>query len=177
MYVYVCIYTYIYTHTRTRKYHNTHLHANIMSHIWHMSHTCCTVHTAASNTLTIYIYMYMYTYMYIHNIYIHTYTIYFYGYIFTYMYTRPTQSIIYVPLQVPRFHKSILRIVQYKYLKSCSEDFILKNLILHTRSCSTAFITQHSWLLHFRQAEICLVEMICTTVVPARRGFLGGASP
>jgi len=80
-----------------------------------------------------------------------------------------TQSIMYVPLQVIRFHKSILLIVQYKYLKSCSEDFILKILILHTRSCSTAFITQHSWLLHFHQAEICLVEMI-----PQGRNLPGG---
>ena len=32
------------------------------------------------------------------------------------------RSIIYVPLQVIRFHKSILLIVQYEYLKSCSED-------------------------------------------------------
>ena len=47
-----------------------------------------------------------------------------------------------------------------------------KNLILRTRPCGTAFITQHSWLLHFRQAEICLVEMICTTVVPASKGHL-----
>jgi len=52
-----------------------------------------------------------------------------------------------------------------------------KNLILRTRPCGTAFITQHSWLLHFRQAEICLVEMICTTVVPALKGHLEGASP
>jgi len=37
--------------------------------------------------------------------------------------TRPTQSIMYVPLQVNRFPKSILLIVQYKYLKSCSGDF------------------------------------------------------
>ena len=36
---------------------------------------------------------------------------------------RPTQSIMYVPLQVNRFQKSILLIVQYKYLKSCSGDF------------------------------------------------------
>ena len=36
---------------------------------------------------------------------------------------RPTQSIMYVPLQVNRFQKSILVIVQYKYLKSCSGDF------------------------------------------------------
>jgi len=89
----------------------------------------------------------------------------------------PTQSIIHVPLQSIRFHKSILLIVQYKYSKSCTEDFILKNLILRTRSCSTAFITQHSWLLHFHQAEICLVEIICTTVVPTSKGHLGGASP
>jgi len=45
-----------------------------------------------------------------------------------------------------------------------------KNLILRTRSCVTSFITQHSWLLHFPQAEICLLEMICTTVVPASKG-------
>jgi len=36
------------------------------------------------------------------------------------MQIRPTQSIMYVPLQVTRFQKSILLIVQYKYLKSCS---------------------------------------------------------
>jgi len=36
---------------------------------------------------------------------------------------RPTQSIMYVPLQVNRFQKSILVIVQYKFLKSCSGDF------------------------------------------------------
>jgi len=90
---------------------------------------------------------------------------------------RPTQSIIYVPLQVIGFHKIILLIVPYKYLKSCPEDFILKNLILRTRSCGTAFITQQIWLLYFRQAEICLVKMICTTVVPASKRHLGGASP
>jgi len=36
---------------------------------------------------------------------------------------RPTQSIMYVPLRVNRSQKSILLIVQYKYLKSCSGDF------------------------------------------------------
>jgi len=35
---------------------------------------------------------------------------------------RPTQSIMYVPLQVNIFQESILVIVQYKYLKSCSGD-------------------------------------------------------
>ena len=78
---------------------------------------------------------------------------------------RPTQSILNIPFQVNGLHKSILLIVQYKYTKSCSEDFILKNLILRTRSCGTTIITQHSWLFHFGQAEICLFEMICSTVV------------
>ena len=41
--------------------------------------------------------------------------------------SRPTQAIMYIPFQVNICHKSILRILQYKYLKSCSEDFILKN--------------------------------------------------
>jgi len=36
---------------------------------------------------------------------------------------RPTQSMICVSLQVNRFQKFILLIVQYKYLKSCSKDF------------------------------------------------------
>jgi len=43
--------------------------------------------------------------------------------------------IIIIPLQANRFQKSILLIVQYKYWKSCSGDFILQNLILRTRSC------------------------------------------
>ena len=36
---------------------------------------------------------------------------------------RLTQSIMYVPSQVNRFHKSVLVIVQYKHLKSCSGGF------------------------------------------------------
>ena len=50
---------------------------------------------------------------------------------------RPTQSVMYVPLQVKIFNESILLIVQYKHLKSCSEIFILQILILRTRSCVT----------------------------------------
>ena len=56
---------------------------------------------------------------------------------------RPTQSIMYVPLLVNTFGKIIFVIVQYKYFKSCSEDFMLQNRILCTRSCGTAFISQH----------------------------------
>jgi len=60
-----------------------------------------------------------------------------------YQSARP-QCIIYVPLLVNIFQQSILLIVQYKYLKSCSVDLILQNLLLNTRSCDTAFIM--GWL-------------------------------
>ena len=36
---------------------------------------------------------------------------------------RPTRSVMYVPLQVNRFAESVLLIVQYRYLQSCSGDF------------------------------------------------------
>jgi len=65
----------------------------------------------------------------------------------------PTQSIMYVPLQVNRFKKIILLIVQYKYLKSCSRRFYCPNLILRTRLCGTMFITQPSCLFYFRLTE------------------------
>ena len=39
------------------------------------------------------------------------------------IYIRPTQSVMYVPLQVKRFADSVLLIVQYRCLKSCSGDF------------------------------------------------------
>jgi len=90
---------------------------------------------------------------------------------------RPTQSIFYVFLQVIRSQKSILLIVQYKYLKSCSGDFILQNLIVRIRSGGTSFISQSSWVLHFRLPKICQAEIFCTTVVPVSKGHLGGASP
>ena len=66
---------------------------------------------------------------------------------------RPTQSIMYVPLQVNRSQKCILLIVQYKYIKSCSGDFNGPNLILRTILCGTGFITQPSCLLDFQLTE------------------------
>ena len=59
------------------------------------------------------------------------------------VYIRPTQSIIYVPLLVCVFHKSILIIIRYKYSKSGSKDFKLEDVILRTRVCGTGFIPQH----------------------------------
>jgi len=85
---------------------------------------------------------------------------------------RPTQSIMYVPLQVNMFLKSILLIVQYKYLKSCSGDFILQNLILRTLSRGTGFITQSSWVFYFLQTTLDgnFLYHICTSFERASRG-------
>jgi len=70
------------------------------------------------------------------------------------MCVRPTQSIIYVPLLVCVFHKSILLIVQYKYFKSYSKDFKLQNLILRTQLCVTGFSPQQSWILNIVESLI-----------------------
>jgi len=72
-----------------------------------------------------------------------------------YCISRPTKSIIYVPLLVRVFHKSVLLIVQYKYLKNFPKDFPLQNLILRTRLCGTGFIPQHRWVVDFH-----LIDMI-----------------
>ena len=65
--------------------------------------------------------------------------------------------------------KSILLVVQYrgKYSKSCSEDFILQDLILRTRLCGTGFIAQPSWLFHFKTKKM----LGRTCFVPLRRGW------
>jgi len=88
--------------------------------------------------------------------------------------SRPTQSIMYVPLQVNRSQKSILLIVQYKYLKSCSRDFILKNLILRTRSCGIGFITQSSWGFHFHQTTVVSWKCFVPQLYQFRRGISKG---
>jgi len=66
-----------------------------------------------------------------------------------YLCIHPTQSTICFHLLVNKFQKIALLIVQYKNFKSCSEDFILQNLIFCTRLCGTGLITQRSWLFHF----------------------------
>jgi len=68
---------------------------------------------------------------------------------------RSTQSIIYVPLLVSVFHKSILLVVQHKYLKCWSKDFTLQNLILRTIVYGTGCIPQHYWVVDFH-----LINMI-----------------
>jgi len=96
---------------------------------------------------------------------------------YTFIYIRLTPSIIYVALQVNRFQKIYLRIVQYKYLRSCSKHRILQNLILRTKFCGTRFVTQPSCVLDFHLTEICQAEMICIGGVPLLNRHLGGAGP
>ena len=90
---------------------------------------------------------------------------------------RPTQSVMYVPLQVNIFHENILLIVQYKYLKSYSGDFYSPESDPPHKIMRYWFYYS-IWLgFSFPQDHAGLVEMICTTVVPISKGHLGGASP
>ena len=89
---------------------------------------------------------------------------------------RPTQSMIYVPLLVNRFQKSVLLFVQYKQLKSCSGDLILQNVILRTRSCGTGVITEPSWLLHFHRPKWSGGNILYHWGT-STKGHLGGTSP
>jgi len=80
---------------------------------------------------------------------------------------------VYVPLLVNRFQKSVLLIVQYKYLKFCSGDFILQNLILRTISCGTGFITEPSWLLHFQPTKMVGRKCFVPPRYQLQRGISG----
>ena len=87
---------------------------------------------------------------------------------------RPTQSIMYVPLQVNRFKKIILLIVRYKYLKSCSRRFYCPNLILCTRLCGTMFITQPSCPCYFHLTESVRRKWFVLAVYQFRKGISAG---
>jgi len=68
----------------------------------------------------------------------------------------PTQSIIYVPLQVNRFQKSILLIVQYKDLKSRSGDFIVRYANVGAERYSTCREKGGE-----KRFEICFTFLLC----------------
>ena len=84
---------------------------------------------------------------------------------------------MYVPLQVNRFAESVLLIVRYRYLKSCSGDFYyLESDPPH--KIMRYWFYYSIWLgFSFPPDHAGLVEMICTTVVPVSKGHLGGGSP
>jgi len=90
---------------------------------------------------------------------------------------RPTQSVMYVPLQVNRFAQSILLIVQYRYLKSCSGDFYSPESDPPHKIMRYWFYYS-IWLgFSFPPDRICQVEMICIGGVPVSKRHFGGAGP
>jgi len=84
---------------------------------------------------------------------------------------------MYVPLQVNIFHESIVLIVQYKYSKSCSGDFYSPDSDPPHKIMRYWFCYSIWWGFSFPPDHAGLVEMICTTVVPVSKGYLGGARP
>jgi len=88
---------------------------------------------------------------------------------------RRNHSRIYVPLLVYLSQKVILLIVQYKYLKSCSKNFKLQDVILRTRLCGTGFIPQHCRVVDFHLTKIVggnFLYQVCTISERAnRRGW------
>ena len=113
----------------------------------------------------IYIYIHMYMYIYILRI-----------FVYAYIYIRPTQSIIYVPLQVNRFQKSISLIVQYKYLKSCSGDFCSPESDPPHESCGAGFNSQSSWVFHFHLTIMVRWKCFVPQLYQLRRGISEGPS-
>jgi len=90
---------------------------------------------------------------------------------------RPTQSIMYVPVQVNRSQKCILLIVQYKYLKSCSGNFLFSESDPpHKIMCYWVYYSTQL-CFGFPPDRICQVEMICTGGVPVLKRHFGGAGP
>jgi len=97
-------------------------------------------------------------------------------YVYTYIY--PPDPINHVcSLTGEQISENYLTYRSVQYLKSCSEDLILQNLILPTRLCGTGFITQPSCVLDFSMTEICQAEMICIGGVPGLKRHFGRAGP
>jgi len=90
---------------------------------------------------------------------------------------RPTQSIMYVPLQVNRSQKCILLIVQYKYIKSCSGDFYSPESDPPHKIMRYWVYYSTQLVLGFPPDRICQAEMICIGGVPVLKRHFGGAGP
>jgi len=88
--------------------------------------------------------------------------------------TRPTQLVMYVPLQENRSQGSILLIVQYKYLKSCSGDFYSPESDPPHKIMRYLFYYSIRLGFSFQEDHAGLIQMICTTVVPVWKGISVG---
>ena len=72
------------------------------------------------------------------------------------------------------FHKSILLIVQYKYLKICSKDFTLQDLILRTRLCGTDFIPRCGLVVDFHLTKMVRRKCFAPDLYQLRKGKTAG---
>jgi len=102
---------------------------------------------------------------------------------------RPTQSIVYVPLQVNRFRNSVLLIVQYKYLKSCSGYFNSPESDPLHKIMRYWLYYSICWFLHFQMTESVRWKWFVLAVyqlkIASRRGrtliifkwFIGAGRP
>ena len=100
-----------------------------------------------------------------------------YLYIYVYINIRPTQSIMYVPLQVNRSQKCILLIVQCKYIQSCSGDFYSPESDPPHKIMRYWVYYQTQLSFGFPHDRICQLEMICIGGVPVLKRHFGGAGP
>jgi len=132
----ICNYTSIHTHTH---YLSVSLHIITFTYIY--TFTYMSIHHFK-------ICMFMNSRMYTgNNVSIHTHTLFIYVSLYTYKYTYihmyPPDPINNVcSLTGKQISQNDFTYRSVQYLKSCSGDFILQNLILRTRLCGTGFITQ-----------------------------------
>ena len=87
---------------------------------------------------------------------------------------RPTQSVMYVPLQVNIFHESILLIVQYKNFKSFSGDFYSPESD-PTHKIMLYLFYYSIWLgFYFHKTMLVLWKCFVPQFYQFRRGISGG---
>jgi len=72
-----------------------------------------------------------------------------------------------------RFQKNILLIVQYKYLKSCSED-LFSRIWSSAQDYAVLVLLLNPGGFSFPPDQYDQAEMFCTTVVPVPKEHLGG---
>ena len=82
-----------------------------------------------------------------------------------------------VPLQVNRFAESIVLIVQYRYLKSCSGDFTSPESDPPHKIMRYWFYYSIWLVFSFPPDRICQAQMICIGGVPVSKRHFGGAGP
>jgi len=81
---------------------------------------------------------------------------------------------MYVPLRVNRFAESVLLIVQYRYLKSCSGDFCPAESDPPHKIMRYWIITQSGWVFDFHLTESVRWKWFVLAVYQFRKGISAG---